>query len=68
MIYMFMWLEEQFPYYELNFDNANIKYNLYNIKIQKGIAEWLEMKEKRENGEISTAEYIEWKLHYEITE
>lgn len=40
MIYMFMWLEEQFPYYDINFDNANIKYNPYNINIQKVIAEW----------------------------
>lgn len=64
MIYMFMWLEEQFPYYEINFDNANIKYTPYNMNIQKGIAEWLEMKEKRENDEITTAEYIEWKLNF----
>ena len=66
IIYIFMWLEEQFPYYELNFDNANIKYNPYNINVQKGLAEWKKMKEKRENVEITTVEYIEWKLNYEI--
>lgn len=68
MIYMFMWLEEQFPYYELNLDNANIKYTPYNMNIQKGIAEWKKMKEKRENHEITTDEYIEWKLNYKIDE
>lgn len=67
MIYMFMWLEEQLPYYEINFDNVNIKNNPYNMNILKGITEWKEMKEKRENGEITTVEYIDWKLNYEIS-
>ena len=26
------------------------------------------MREQRENGEITTDEYIEWKLNYEITD
>ena len=37
------------------------------MSIQKGLSEWKKMKEKRENGEITTDEYIEWKLNYEIT-
>ena len=28
--------------------------------------EWKEMREKRENLEISDEEYLEWKLNYEI--
>lgn len=33
-IYMFMWLEEQFPYYELNLDYDCIKISSYNMNIQ----------------------------------
>ena len=32
------------------------------MNIQKGLSEWMEMREQRENGEITTAEYIERKL------
>ena len=65
-IYMLMWLEEQFPYYELNLDYDCIKGTVYNINIQKGLSEWMEMREKRENDEITTDEYIDWKLNYKI--
>ena len=34
------------------------------MNIQKGLSEWIEMREKRENGEITIDEYIEWKLNY----
>ena len=64
-IYIFMWLEEQFPYYELILDYDCIKGTEYNMNIQKGLSEWIEMREKRENDEITTDEYIEWKLNYE---
>lgn len=67
-IYMIMWLEEQFPYYELNLDYNCIKRTIYNMNIQKGLSEWTETREKRENGEITTDEYIEWKLNYKIDE
>ena len=67
-IYMLMWLEEQFPYYELNLDYNCIKGTAYNMNIQKGLSEWMEMREKRENDEITADEYIEWKLNYEITD
>ena len=65
---MLMWLEEQFPYYELILDYDCIKGTEYNMNIQKGLDEWMEMREQRENGEITTDEYIEWKLNYEITD
>ena len=64
-IYILMWLEEQFPYYELILDYDCIKGTEYNMNIQKGLSEWIEMREKRENDEITTDEYIEWKLNYE---
>ena len=63
-IYMIMWLEEQLPYYELNLDYDCIKGTEYNMNIQKGLAEWMEMRDKRESDEITTDEYIEWKLNY----
>ena len=65
-IYMLMWLEEQFPYYELNLDYDCIKVTIYNMNIQKSLSEWIEMREKRENGEISDQDYIEWKLHFDL--
>ena len=65
-IYMLMWLEEQFPYYELILDYDCIKVTKYNMNIQKGLDEWMKMREKRENDEIKTDEYIEWKLNYII--
>lgn len=30
--------------------------------------EWKEMRDKRENLEISDEEYLEWKLNYELKE
>ena len=65
-IYMLMWLEEQFPCYELNLDYDCIKGTVYNMNIQKGVREWNEMRMKRENDEITTDEYTEWKLNFEI--
>ena len=43
-IYMLIWLEEQFPYYELNLDYDCIKGTAYNMNIQKGLDEWMEMR------------------------
>ena len=67
-IYMFMWLEEQFPYYELNLDYDAITDTAYNINVQKGVAEWMEMREKRFNSEITIEEYINWKLNFEFNQ
>ena len=35
-------------------------------KIQNAINEWQQMREKRQNLEISDEEYLEWKLNLEI--
>lgn len=61
-----MWLEEEFPYYEMNFDCDSYEKTDYNEIVQNAIKEWEQMKEKRENLEISDEEYIEWKLNHEI--
>lgn len=45
-IYVLMWLEEQFPYYDLNLDYDCIKGTVYNMNIQKGLVEWIKMREK----------------------
>ena len=66
-IYMFMWLEEQFPRYELIIDYDKYRWTEYNTNVQKGIQRWKEMRMKKENKEITDEEYIEWKLHFEMT-
>lgn len=66
-VYMFMWLEEQFPNYELSIDDDKCRWTVYNTNVQKGIRIWKEMRARRDNKEISDEEYIEWKLHFEIT-
>ena len=34
--------------------------------VQTAINEWKEMRDKRENYEISDEEYLDWKLNFEI--
>ena len=38
----------------------------YNRIVQNAINEWQQMREKRQNLEISDEEYLEWKLNLEI--
>lgn len=66
VIYSLMWLEEEFPYYEINFDTASYERTEYNVIVQNAINEWEEMRDKRENYEISDEEYLDWKLNFEI--
>lgn len=66
VIYNLMWLEEEFPYYEINFDADSYEQTEYNEIVQNAINDWQEMKDKRENYEISDEEYLEWKLNFEI--
>ena len=66
LIYHLMWLEEEFPYYKLNLDCSKFKGTSYNLNVQNGIKEWKKMREKRENGEISDDNYLEWKVNFEI--
>ena len=62
----YMWLEEEFPYYEIIFDNDSYEKTDYNEIVQCAFREWKLMREKRENFEISDDEYLEWKLNFEI--
>ena len=64
-IYYQMWYEEQYPYYKFQLPDR-FAGSSYNFNVQKGINEWLKMKEKRENYEITDQEYIEWKLNYNL--
>lgn len=66
VIYSLMWLEEEFPYFEISFDQDSFEKNEYNNIVQKTMNEWKKMRDKRENLEISDEEYLEWKLNYEI--
>ena len=65
-IYYPMWFEEQFPYYEFDIASCRFGGSAYNFNVQNGINEWLEMRKKRENHEITDQEYIEWKLNYKL--
>ena len=65
-IYYPMWFEEQFPYYEFDIASCRFGGSPYNFNVQNGINEWLKMKEKRENCEITDQEYLEWKLNYKL--
>jgi len=66
LIYTEMWKEELIPYYEVNLDGISNNLNEYAKEVVNGLNEWKAMKEKRENGEISDQDYIEWKLNYEL--
>jgi len=67
VVYFHMWLEEEFPYFEINFDSDSFEKTEYNDIVQKAMNKWKEMRDKRENLEISDEEYLEWKLNYEIS-
>lgn len=58
-----MWLEEEFPYYEISFDSDSYEKTDYNAIVQNAIREQQQMREKRQNLEISDEEYLEWKLN-----
>ena len=64
LIYIAMWQEELMPYFDINIDDISNNLNEYAKDVVKGLKEWKEMKEKRENMEISIQEYIDWKLNY----
>ena len=66
VIYFHMWLEEEFPYYEISFDSDSYDKTDYNMIVQNAIREWQQMREKRQNLEISDEEYLEWKLNFEV--
>lgn len=66
VIYFHMWLEEEFTYYEISFDSDSYEKTDYNAIVQNAIREWQQMREKRQNLEISDEEYLEWKLNLEI--
>ena len=61
-----MWEEELLPYSEFIINIDAIKKTFYNEDIVKGLEAWEEMREKRENSEISDQEYLEWKLHFDL--
>lgn len=66
VIYFHMWLEEEFPYYEISFDSDSYDKTDYNMIVQNAIREWQQMREKRQNLEISDEEYLEWKFNFKL--
>jgi len=66
VIYYHMWEEELCPYSQFIIDIDAMKKTYYNEDIIRGLEEWGEMRERREKGEISDSDYIEWKLHFDL--
>ena len=66
VIYYHMWEEELCPYSQFIFNIDAMKKTFYNEDIIRGFEAWEEMRVKREKGEISDSEYIEWKLHFDL--
>jgi len=64
LVYIAMWEEELMPFFDINIDNIASRLSDYGKCVLEGLREWKEMKEKRENMEISTADYIAWKLNF----
>ena len=64
-IYYQMWYEEQYPYYQFQLPDR-FAGSAYNLNVLNGINEWLKMREKRENYEITDQEYLEWKLNFKL--
>ena len=58
--------DEKTDEYEINFDTESYEQTKSNELVQTAINEWKEMKDKRENYEISDEEYLDWKLNFEI--
>ena len=68
VIYYHMWEEELFPYSEFLINIDAIKKTFYNEDIIRGLEAWAwgEMRARRENGEITDYDYLEWKLHFDL--
>ena len=65
-LYRLIWLEEQFPGYEIDLNCTSSLANLKNINIVKAFKKWTNMREKRKNREISYEEYIEYVLNLNL--
>ena len=64
LVYIAMWEEELLPFFDINIDNIASRLSDYGKCVLDGLRKWKEMKERRENMEISTADYIAWKLNF----
>ena len=68
IIYIFLWLEELYPKININLSISEQFATTTDIKINKFMDEWNEMRQKRKSRKISYEEYIEWKLTFQIEE
>lgn len=64
LCYIFLWLEELLPNYQLDFSKISFLYNEKVNYYKDFINEWNIMKTKRMKKEISYEEYVNWKLTY----
>lgn len=58
-----MWLEEQFDGYYIDLIKSKYIFNSNTIEMVELYNEWMEMREKKNNGEITPDDYLEWKLN-----
>lgn len=63
VVYILMWLEEQFDNYYIDLIKSKYIFNSNTIEMVKLYNEWMEMREKKNNGEITPDDYLEWKLN-----
>lgn len=68
IFYMFIWLEELYPKINIDLSISERFQNKADDLIGNFIKEWQQMKQKRENREISYEEYIERKLTFQMKE
>ena len=68
IVYTFMWEEELYPKMTVDLGMSEQLQNETDALVDGIMKLWKEMKQKRENREISYEEYIEWKLTFEMKE
>jgi transcriptional regulator with XRE-family HTH domain len=65
-VYRLMWMEEEFPYFELDLNCSTCSDTAFNMNVKSGINEWLSWRTMRANNEISCEKYLEWILHFDF--
>lgn len=66
--YVFLWLEELMPNFQIDLSMINDMGEEYIAYIKRFMLEWNTMKEKKQNKEILYEDYIEWKITYKGVE
>lgn len=68
LMYVFMWLEEIIPNYHLDLTETTNLDDINLSQLKFCLIKWGKMRAKRNSGEITSEEYMEWKLNYDVME